>query len=618
MSRPSLQASGTLDSQEQSQFVRGQLRRLVNSQLLAESARLRSLLAFLVEQKLLGHADQIKESVIAVEVFGRDAAFDPRIDSIVRVQIRNLRRKLEEYYSGEGQDDLVRILLPKGSYVPDFEVQDIRTPPGVSARKRVRLKTAAIVAAATICMLAAGAWWMGVRVAEPAPGSLAVLPFSILGGGAESEYLSHGMADELMAMLVTRPGLRVAARSSAFQFKGKHVDARDVARQLQVTAVLEGSIQSIGDRLKVHAQLIGGRDGLSLWSETYDGDRRETPAMLHGIASGVAAALKVASPRIAPHTTDPETQDLYLKGVYLRARSDATSREKGIALLEAAALRDAHYAPALAAFAAAAANESFHSAPRRQQWAGKARDAARGAIAADETSVKAHYALAWVNFSYYRDWPAAEEGFRRALALNPHHAGSHNLYALGLTTRGRFAEAIVEARRARELDPAVYTVSTDLGLVYYLSRRFADGEKFARSVMDMERGFGQVQMLLGVCLAGERRYAEALNELRSLAATTDGDEVQGRYGFILARAGDRASALECVRKISASDDDGGDFASALALIHAGLGERDRAFEWLFKAADRRETAAVFAGVEPMLDDLRSDPRFAVLRQRLGL
>ncbi|MCX6620993.1 MAG: hypothetical protein NTY38_07910 [Acidobacteria bacterium] len=494
MSASSSDVSGAFESPPEFLAVRGQLRRILDSHSFAESGRLRSLLSFLVEQRMLGHTDRIRESVIAVEVFARNAEFDPRIDSIVRVQVRNLRRKLEEYSSSEGQDDPVLISLPKGSYVPEFQIREARPVPVPAARKRVRLSVVTGLAAA-LCIAAAGAWWLGLRAAAPAP--------------------------------------------------------------------------------------------------------------------------EESGPSGARHTPEPETQELYLKGVYLRGRQDPESRARGIAILELAAARDPHYAPALAAFAAACANESFHSAPHRLQWAEKAKDAARRAIAVDNGSVKAYYALAWVTCFHDRDWVAAEGGFRKALSLNPQHAASHNLYALGLTTRGRFEEAIAEARRAREIDPAAYTVSTDLGLIYYLARRFVDGEKFVRSVLAMDSGFTQARMLAGICLAGQERWSEALAEIQPLSGL-DGAEVWGRLGYVLARSGDKAGALKCAARISTDENGGGDFASSLALIHAGLGDRDKAFEWLEKAADRRETAVVFAGVEPMLESLRAGPRFETLRQRLGL
>ena len=384
---------------------------------------------------------------------------------------------------------------------------------------------------------------------------------------------------------------------------------------MQVASVLEGEIQPYGDRMKVAARLVDGRTS-PLWSQSFDQPIGEAGTALDGIASGVSAALRVASPPARVHRPAPEVQDLYLRGVYLRAQRDAASRETGFQYLEQAATRDEAYAPAQSAVAMICAARCYHAAPHRAEWAEKARERARRALAADETDPKAHCALAWVNWIYDRDWPAAEAGFRRARQLNPSYAGAHNLYALALTTRGRFAEALAEAERARELDPTIYLVSTDLALIHYFARQFADAEKLAKSMLAVDPGFAPAHLLIADCLTGRKQYTEALHELRSLDA---GDDVEflGRLGYLLARTGDKAAALDAARRISTVQS-GGDVYGSTALIYAGLGDSGKAFEWLNQAADHRETSVVFAGVDPFLDGLRRDPRFDDLRGKLGL
>jgi len=599
--------------------VRDQLKRILSSAAFADSERLCALLSFLVEQTLLGHGDELKESVAAVEVFGRAAGFDPKSDSLVRVQMRNLRRRLDQYYAGPGSRDPVRIELPRGTYVPEFRLP---AAAGLKERKRPIAwpksldRRVALVAMAALPFVAGFWWWLTVRAAVPETGSVAVMPFSNVGGGAGNEYLADGFADELISVLERRPGLRVAARSLAFQFKGTEVDARAVAARLQVASVLEGTIQPEGDRLKVTARLVNGRTGKPVWAQSFDRPAGEAGAILDGIERGATAALKVAAPPEKVHLPAPEIQELYLRAVWLRGQRDTVSREQGFQYLEQVASRDPAFAPGLSAFAIACAGRCYHAAPHREKWAAKARESAWKALAADGTDPKAHAALGWLNWFYERDWPAAETEFRRALQLNPNYAGAHNLYALGLTTRGRFAEALAEARRAREIDPLTYVVSTDLVLVNFLARRFDEAEKLSRSLLSVDRGYAPAHLLIGECLAARRQYTGAVRELR-LIDTRDDVEFLGRLGFVLARTGDRAAALDAARRISELNS-GGDVCGSTALVYAGLGDHDKAFEWLNKAADRRETSVIFAGVDPFLDELHHESRFEILRKRLGL
>jgi TolB-like protein/Flp pilus assembly protein TadD len=595
--------------------VAQQLHRILNSPTFADSGRLRALLAFLVEQTMLGHGAQLKESVLATEVFGRRTDFDPRIDSIVRVQIRNLRRKLTQYYAEHGAADPLRIVLPRGGYAPEFVAAPVASASTPWWRTR---RLVWISALAAVLLLSVGSWWLGFHLSQPIAGSLAVLPFTNIGGNPDSEYLADSFAEELMSTLEASPGLRVASRNSAFRFKGRMVDTRDLAHQLGVGAVLEGSFQPVGDRLRVRARLVDGRTGLSIWSGSFDEKRADTALILGSISHSVARTLGLRQPPPAPRPASAEVQDLYLRGVYLRGRHDGASREQGVRLLERAATLDPGYAPALAAFAASAASECFHAAPDRDNWARKARQSARRALAIEEANPKALYALAWVTWFYDRDWPAAEGLFRLALSQHPTHASIRNIYALALTSRGRFDEAVTEARRAREIDPATFAVSTDLGLIYYLSGRFDECDRFARSVLALDPSFEPARMLLAICRSAQNRHAEAASLLASINAAGDSTELLGRLGYVQALAGNPDAARALAARIPTRESDGGDFAGALALIHTGSGDFDQAFLWLNRAASRHETLAVFAAVDPMFAPLRRDPRFAAFRQRLGL
>jgi len=600
--------------------IHAELQRILAARTFADSQRLRALLTFLVEQSILGHADQIKESVVAVEVFEREPGFDRRTDSIVRVQVRNLRNKLADYYAEEGRTDPVRIVLPKGRYAPEFH------PAKEPAREVEQRKWwqarhwhfTFLVAAVAVAAAFSWSWWITARAGSISQlRSVAVLPFAVAEGGSDSEYLAEGFAAELTAALETRPALRLASRSSTLSLRGNRTDAREVARQLHVGSVLEGTIRLDHDRLKVSAQLVDGRSGVPMWSQSFDRDRTEAAQILDAVSHGVTAALRV-DPPAANHTPSAEVVELYLRGVYLRGQRDYESREKGRAYLEQAVAKDPAYLPPLERLALVYAGKVYHSEPNKRAWAQKARNTAQQVLAADETSVPAHLAVAWVDWIYDRDWPSAERGLRRVIELNPNYAQGHNIYALALISRGRFDEAIAESRHARQIDPTAYVVSTDLGLTYYCARRFGESEAFARSVLAVDPAYGPAHLSLGACLAAQKRYPEALRELRSKDLDQDATEVLSYTGYVQARTGNRAGALLTAKRILAQGESGGDFGTGLARIYAGLGDRDTALEWLEKAADRHETDVVFAPVEPALDTLRTSPRFEAFVERLGL
>jgi TolB-like protein len=404
--------------------VRAQLEKILVSAPFAGSERPSRFLRFIVEQALSGN--QLKETLVGVEVFGRKPAYDPRLDGVVRVEAVKLRSRLKEYYEGEGAGDTVRIDLPKGGYLPCFE--SLRAPilepeplpvfpPGQATRRgwwtdwRIVLPAVALIALVAGFVLARKSHW---RPAAPNSSSIAVLPFVNLSSDKENEYFSDGLTDDLINALTQVQGLRVVARGSAFQFKGKNPDVRTVGRQLNVATVLEGSVQRSGDRLRITAQLSTVADGYHVWSETYDRRLADVFAVQDEISRAIVGALEVrvaGSPvrrLVQSSTQDLDAYNLYLQGRFHLNKWRPESARKGIEYFGQAIAKDSNYAPAYAGMADCYTWLGvFGWAPAHEAMP-QAREAARRALQLDETLAAAHVSLGYVKALYDWDWRGAD------------------------------------------------------------------------------------------------------------------------------------------------------------------------------------------------------------------
>lgn len=596
--------------------VRSELAKVLASPRFASSERHRRLLRFIVEESLQGKEAEIKESVLAVEVFGRSPSFDPRTDSVVRSEARNLRARLNEYYLGEGSGDLVIIDLPKGSYVPAFRAAE----PGPRHPSHW-IRTLA-VALALLASASTGAWWMlGSRPASRWRGrapTIAVLPFLNLADGPAGDYAADGFVEDLTTGLAKVPALRVASRTSAFQFRHRNLDARDIGRQLGVAAVLEGSVRMQAGRLRVTAQLIDTASGYHLWSDSYEHEAAGTQEVETEIQRHVAAALGVRPAAVdRPHAPTPEAREAYWRGRFLLRdfRRHADSRR----YFEQAVTADPQFAEAFAALAFTRAIMAFHLESPVDETVAQAREAARRALALDQTIPEAYLALATVTYSYDHDWVASERAYRRALELNPSYASARRGFALPLMAQGRFEEAIQQIKLAEELDPVSVLSTNDRATNLYCARRYAEAIWVARGHLQMDPGFFPARLTLGTCEAAQGKLPEAIADLQKAAAQGGrAMMILGPLGNALARAGRLAEARAVLAEIESIQKAEGTAGVALALVHTGLGERKQAIECLRQAAAAHVTDTNFIGVDPMLDPLRKEPGFQALCALLAL
>jgi serine/threonine-protein kinase len=504
--------------------------------------------------------------------------------------------------------------------------ESVPTRPPAATLGRWPVRGLVLTAVLAIAFLAG--WLVIRRGAEggsPRLASAAVLPFVDMSPGKDQEYFSDGLTEELITSLSQVEGLRVAARTSSYQFKGRNADVREVGRRLDVGAVLEGSVRKSGNRMRIAAQLVSATDGYQLWSQAYDRELTDVFAVQEEIARAIVGALRVklgvdegAALSAAP-TSDVEAYDLYLKGRFAwNQRTDAAMTE-AVRYLEQAVARDSGFARAWAALADAyILLVPYAGASREDTWP-KARAAAQRALALDSTLAEAHTSLAYGSMIYGWDWDAAEASFRRAIAADPDYPTAHHWYADFLAGRGRLEEAAREMERAHELDPLSRIIGIELGWIYYQQRRNDEAEAQIRRTLALDPNYPHGSLNLGLVFIAKGQYAEAIEALRR------GIELGGDYDLqyaalvtAYARAGDRAAALRVMDELTERAKRGEFGAFTLGVAYGGLGEIDRGIELLLQATDERDTFMPEVFFDPLLDPLRKDPRFREVERRMGV
>ena len=532
----------TLGRGVDSREVRPHLDKVLASPSFAGAPRVQQFLRFVVEETLEGRAGEIKESVVAVQVFGRRSDFDSHRDSLVRVQATHLRKRLREYYRTEGLDDGMVIDLPSGTYVPAFRPATAGLPVPTAGRRGQRwlLPVAVLAVLAAAVALATFGWMV-----RNSPTSIAVLPFLSLDAAPQSDDLAEGIAEDLTTSLARSPYLRLVARTSAFQFRGKNISARSVGRDLGASVLLEGSIRGNPDHLKINAQLVSAASGFDLWSESWEGPASDAPLFEEQIVRAVRQTLgkpwgkrEAATAAAAIHPPAPAAQEPYWRGRILLSKAPDI-QSGSIPFLEQAVQADPEYAPAHAALAIAYVMGLYHGTlyPRDEPLRKARREAAR-ALELDPESAEAYASLGMLSFAFDHDWAAAQRGFEKALELNPSDARAHLQYAMGLVTRGRFSQAVAHVNQARVLDPLSFAVTNYLAIALYCAGHYDESIAAARQTLTADPGFASAHVAIGRGMALKGDFPHAAAEF-DLAIQTYGRDpwILGRMGYALARAG---------------------------------------------------------------------------------
>jgi len=489
-----------------------------------------------------------------------------------------------------------------------------------------RLRIGALAGALLLAILggyfAVGRWQAG---ATATAASAAVLPFADLSPGKDQEYFSDGLTEELITSLSRIQGLRVAARTSSFQFKGRNADVREVGRKLDVGAVLEGSVRRSGNRLRVTAQLSSAKDGYQLWSDSYDRDLADVFAVQEEIARAIVSALRVRLGRrpdsslAAQPTRNLEAYDLYLKGRFAWNQRTGAALKEAVRYLEQAVAQDSSFARAWAALADAYILVVPYAGLSPTETWPKAKAAAQRGLLLDSSSAEAYTSLAYGSMLYEWNWRAAEENFGKAIAANPNYATGHHWYADFLAGRGRLDESLEQMRRAHELDPLSRVISSELGWVHYLRHETREARAQVQRTIELDRNYAHVHFMLGLTQIQAGDYGEAIASFRRAIELGDHyPQVDASLANAYTRHGNPAAALRVLEDLHKRSAQEYIPPFAYALVYAGLGDVTKGVDWLLKGVVQRDIFMPENFYDPMLDPLRKDPRFVQVEKAMGL
>ena len=497
----------------------------------------------------------------------------------------------------EGQNDPLRVVMPKGSYVPKFEPASILRP--------------AFQAPGTV-------------VGTHRPKAIAVLPFLNLSSDNENEYFSDGLTEEIIHALGKVKGMSVVARTSVFQFKGRAYDIRKLGEQLNVQTVLEGSVRKAGERLRITAQLINVLDGYHLWSETYERKMEDVFAVQEEISNAIVNALKPfcqEEPAVVRRASENlEAYHLFLKGRFHNRKRTEDGLKRAIEFFHQATEIDPNHAAAYAGLA-----ESFSLLAHKglfwpREVMPKARTAALKAIALDGQVSEAHMALGFVKSVYEWKWEKAECHYQQALQVASYgNAEAHHWYSSDyLAPLGRLDEALEQMLHAQFVDPLSHLINSSLGFVLIMRREYDQTIDHYRKCLELDPSYYHFYTGLGRAYAQKGMLAKALEHFLK------GKELSGHLPYITgiiahchAMMGRFSRAEKLLAELLLLARQRYIPSTTLALVYSGLNNRDEAFRWLERAFAERECSLVYLNVYPTYDNLRQDPRFHDLVHRIG-
>ena len=592
--------------------VRLELERILSSPTFRASNGLSRFLRFVVEQTLDGNAAHLRESTVGAEVFRRGKAFDPRLDAIVRVDARRLRARLAEYYATTGQFDPVLIDIRKGTYVPVFQplpASDTDRLLAVQAagrpvNGRPHTVRAAFTDSNTNCS------------------SIAVLPFISFSSDPDNQYFSDGLTEEIISALTRIPILRVIGRSTSFRYAGKAHDVAKIGEELHVEAVLEGSVRKAGDRLRISAQLIDVGTSFHIWSRTFDSDMGDVFAVQCEISQAIAGMVKSHIPARPPvqgksRPRNPAAYDLYLRAIVCGSKRTASAMAQSVQFLQQALALDPECAPMHARLSDLLALQAIFGFESTAAVMPAAREAADAAIGLDEHLAEAIAARALISACYERDMVTSEALFLRAIRINPGIPDIHHRFAVYcLVPSGRFDEAIAEMNKARDLDPLSLVLSSAVIGVMNWSRRFDEAIAAALGILEHDPDHALAHTFIVAPLIHKGMLAEALKHAEAAVRLSSRSPLSLRQlGAVYARTNRTDEALALIRELEALASVP---AALIADIYTALEDNANAFIWFERARTAGSLRLIFTRVAPSNDELRRDPRFAVLMKKIGL
>ena len=490
----------------------------------------------------------------------------------------------------------------------------------------------AVVSAGIIfaCVLSGLALYRSQRtfsgeITLPQNKSLVVLPLENLSGDKDQEYFADGMTDDLTANLAKIHSLRVISRSTAMSYKGTHKPLSQIASELKVDAVVEGTVLRVGNRVRITAELVQVSTDRHLWADTYESQMGDILALQNRVSSAIVNEIRI---NLTPQDQErlarqpavaPEAYENYLKGRYYWNKRTDENLTRAIGYFEQATHQAPQYSLAYAGLADCYAiiSAEIFGTMSPAQAAPKAKAAALQALEMDPTLAEAETSLATVKFNYDWDWNGAAEGFANAIQHNPSYATAYQRYSLYLVAMGRPGDSFAQINRARELDPLSISINFSLGWRLYLARQYDRAIQQLRNTLEMDSSYELPHLVLGLAYAQKGNFALAIPELRKAVELSHGTPLMvSALANAYARSGDRANAEKLLAALTSQSKTAYVSPYYLAIVYLGLGEHDVALNWLEKAYSDRSNGLVFLKVDPSLDELRSNPRFQLLEQKL--
>ena len=448
--------------------------------------------------------------------------------------------------------------------------------------------------AAIIGVLVAVFYLYSARPRNAAIESIAVLPFVNASADPNTEYLSDGITESLINSLSQLPKLRVVPRSSVFRHKGQNVDPQTVGRELGVRAVLTGKLVQRGDTLIIQTELIDVEEGSQLWGEQYNRKLTDILAVQDEISREISEKLRIRlsgeerKQLTKRYTENTEAYQLYLKGRYYWNKREAEDLKKGVDYFRQAIDKDPNYALAYAGLADNYNVLAIWTPIESKEVYPKAKSAALKALEIDETLAEAHISLAYALFRYDWDWLGAEREFKRGIELKPNYATAHQWYSFYLSALGRTEEAIVEIKRAEEIEPLSLFITSDVATALYRARQYDQAIAQLRKTIEIDPTFGYAHYSLGVVYEKKGLYDAALDEMKKAVALSKRPDFIASLGYTYAVSGRRAQALDVLDQLNENAKREHVSAYLFALIHTGLGDKDLAFVWFNKACQDRD------------------------------
>jgi len=570
---------------------------------------------------------------IVERLWGNDVFVD--VDRSINAAVRKIRSALKDDFS---EPKFLETVVGKGyRLVGDIELvgpssPGVETPPAAQAAASGWKGVKYGLLFAVVAALVGGGWayWLGRSSKSPSTPSIhsiAVLPLANLSADASQEYFADGMTDELISDLAQISALRVISRTSVMKYRNTRTSVPEIGKELKVDAVVEGSVERSGGRVRVSAQLIQASTDTHLWSKSYERDLGDVIGLQDEVARAIADEIRIQllpTERVRLTTARPVTldaYDAYLRGLYSMNKRGQSDLEKSTVYFERAVQLDPDYALAYVGLADSYAlrGSVMYMALAPRDAMPKSKSAALRALQIDSNLGEAYATLAYVEKFYDWDWAKSEEDFKRAIALKPNYPSAHLWYAGLLAALGRHNESIAESKRGVELDPLSLNANTNLGLMLYFAGKYNDAVQQFGTVLELDSDFYVAHWELGLVYEQQQMYEQALAEFEKAKKLSPGNSAMlESLGEAYALSGRRAEALQILSQLTQLSKHEVVSPYVLALLYTALGNKDKAFTSLEKAYSLRDNYLIFLNVDPAFRPLRSDARFQDLLQRIGL